>query len=163
VARVGLVPDDVLVAVVASVSAISDGRFIAGIGTGDRLSRAENVAFGLPFEPADERRARLAAVASAVNDLGIPVWVGGGLPKTVAVARLLGASVNLWEAAPLQVAELVESGMEVTWGGPIGGTAAVAAARLGELAAAGATWAVCAWPDSLETVAEAAAAVRTGA
>jgi hypothetical protein len=81
----------------------------------------------------------------------------------VAVARLLGASVNLWEAAPLQVAELVESGMEVTWGGPIGGTAAVAAARLGELAAAGATWAVCAWPDSLETVAEAAAAVRTGA
>jgi hypothetical protein len=163
VARVGLVPDDVLVAVVASVSAISDGRFIAGIGTGDRLSRAENVAFGLPFEPADERRARLAAVASAVNDLGIPVWVGGGLPKTVAVARLLGAAVNLWEAAPLQVAELVASGMEVTWGGPIGGTAAVAAARLGELAAAGATWAVCAWPDSLETVAEAAAAVRTDA
>jgi alkanesulfonate monooxygenase SsuD/methylene tetrahydromethanopterin reductase-like flavin-dependent oxidoreductase (luciferase family) len=163
VARVGLVPDDVLVAVVASVSAISDGRFIAGIGTGDRLSRSENVAFGLPFEPADERRARLVAVASAVNDLGIPVWVGGGLPKTVAVARLLGAAVNLWEAAPLQVAELVASGMEVTWAGPIGGTAAVAAARLGELAAAGATWAVCAWPDSLETVAEAAAAVRTGA
>ena len=48
----------------------------------------------------------------------------------------------------------------MTWGGPIGETAAEATDRLGELAAAGATWAVCAWPDSLEMVAEAADAVR---
>jgi hypothetical protein len=35
-----------------------------------------------------------------------------------------------------------------------------ATARLRELAEAGATWAVCAWPDSLEVVAEAARVVR---
>ncbi len=51
--------------------------------------------------------------------------------------------------------------MEVTWGGPIAGTVDDTARRLQELAGAGATWAVCAWPESLEVVAEAAAAVRT--
>ena len=66
---------------------MSDGRLIAGIGTGDHLSRAENEAYGIPFEPADERRVRLASVAAAARDRGIPVWIGGGLPKTVALAR----------------------------------------------------------------------------
>ena len=77
-ARVGLVPDEVLVAVLSSLSLISSGRMIAGLGTGDHLSRPENQAFGMPFEPADERRSRLRAVASAVGRHGIPVWVGGG-------------------------------------------------------------------------------------
>jgi alkanesulfonate monooxygenase SsuD/methylene tetrahydromethanopterin reductase-like flavin-dependent oxidoreductase (luciferase family) len=160
VARVGLVPDEVLVAVLSSLSTISNGRLIAGIGTGDTLSRAENDAFGLPFGTADERRARLAIVASAVQSRGIPVWLGGGLPKTVEMARPLGAAVNLWEGDPLRVAELTAAGTEVTWGGPIGESAPEATARLGELAAAGATWAVCAWPDSLEMVAETAEVVR---
>jgi hypothetical protein len=35
-----------------------------------------------------------------------------------------------------------------------------ATARLDEVARAGATWAVCAWPDSLEVVAAAAGTVR---
>jgi len=161
VARVGLVPDEVLVAVLSSLSAISNGRLIAGIGTGDHLSRAENVAYGLPFESADERRARLAIVASAVRGLGIPVWVGGGLPRTVELARLCGGAVNLWEGDRLRVAELTAAGMEVTWSGPIGETGLQVAARLAELAAAGATWAVCAWPGSLEMVAEAADAAES--
>jgi alkanesulfonate monooxygenase SsuD/methylene tetrahydromethanopterin reductase-like flavin-dependent oxidoreductase (luciferase family) len=75
VARVGLVPDEVLVAVLASLSSLSTGRLIAGIGTGDHLSRDENLAYGLPFASADERRSSLAVVASAVRRLGIPVWV----------------------------------------------------------------------------------------
>jgi hypothetical protein len=160
VTRIGLVPDEVLVAMMSGLAAISNGRFIAGLGTGDALSRSENDAYGLPFEPADERRIRLAGVASAVHSLGIPVWVGGGLPKTVALAGPLGAAVNLWEADPLQIAELTASGLEVTWGGPIGEDVPAATARLRELAEAGATWAVCAWPDSLEVVAEAARVVR---
>ena len=80
VARVGLVPDDALVAVMSTLDAISGGRLIAGLGTGDHLSRAENEAYGIPYEAADERRARLVAVAAAVGSVGIPVWVGGGLP-----------------------------------------------------------------------------------
>ena len=52
VARIGLLPDDVLVAVLSSLASMSGGRLIAGIGTGDHLSRAENEAYGIPFEPA---------------------------------------------------------------------------------------------------------------
>jgi alkanesulfonate monooxygenase SsuD/methylene tetrahydromethanopterin reductase-like flavin-dependent oxidoreductase (luciferase family) len=160
VARIGLVPDGMLVSVLASLSAISGGRFIAGIGTGDHLSRPENDAFGVGFGPADERRARLARVASAVGSLGIPVWVGGGHPKTIEVAASLRAAVNLWGADPARVAELTRSGMEVTWGGPVGNRAEEVASRLGAVAEAGATWAVCAWPESLEAVADAAETVR---
>jgi hypothetical protein len=161
VARVGLLPDEVLVAVLSSLAAISSGRFIAGIGTGDHLSRPENEAFGLPFESADDRRARVLAVASAVGSKGIPAWVGGGLPRTIELAQILGAAVNLWEADPLRVAELSAVGWEVTWGGPVGATESEATARLTGLATAGASWAVCAWPESLEIVAKAAEAMRT--
>ncbi len=161
VARIGLLPDPVLAAVLSSLSVLSNGRFIAGLGTGDNLSRPENDAFGLPFEPADVRRARLVTVASAMQRQGIPVWVGGGLPKTVELARTVGAPVNLWEGDPLQVAELTAVGMEVTWGGTMAPSAPEATARLTDLATAGATWAVCAWPESLEMIAAAAEAVRT--
>lgn len=160
VARVGLLPDEMLVAVLSSLSALSDGRLIAGIGTGDHLSRAENEAFGLPFESADRRRARLAIVASAVRDRGIPVWVGGGLPQNVELARSVGAAINLWEASTSEVVQLAGTGIEVTWAGPIGDTEPEATDRLRQLSAAEATWAVCAWPDSIEMVAEAAGRAR---
>jgi hypothetical protein len=160
VARIGLLPDDVLVAELSSLATLSRGRLIAGMGTGDHLSRAENDAYGIPFEPASERRVRLASVAAAVRDEDIPVWIGGGLPKTVELARTLSVAVNLWEGEVMRVAELVATGVEVTWGGPVGDTVEEATRRLTEVAEAGATWAVCAWPDSLEVVAEAAEAVR---
>jgi len=160
VARVGLVPDGVLVAALSSLATISSGRMIAGIGTGDRLSRQENEAFGIPFEPGAERRAQLTSVASALRKLGLPVWIGGGRPKTVAVARDLGVAVNLWDGEPFRVAELTAEGMEVTWAGPVGPSEAATVARLQEVAGAGATWAVCAWPESLESLARAAEVAR---
>ena len=161
VARIGLLPDDLLVEVLSSLDSLSNRRLIAGLGTGDHLSRAENEAFGIPFEPAAERRVRLASVAATVRDRGIPVWIGGGLPKTVELARSLSVAVNLWEGEALRVAELTASGVEVTWGGPVGETVEEATERLSALAGAGATWAVCAWPDSLEVVAAAAESVRS--
>ena len=88
------------------------------------------------------------------------MWIGGGLPKTVALARTLSVAVNLWEGDALRVAELTTTGLEVTWGGPVGETVEEATVRLRAVAEAGATWAVCAWPDSVEVVAEAAEAVR---
>lgn len=163
VARIGLLPDDVLVDELASLHAISNGRLIAGLGTGDHLSRAENQAFGIPFEPAEVRRVRMGAVAVAVEARGIPVWVGGGLPSTTELARTVGGAVNLWEAEATQVAEMTAAGYEVTWGGPVAGNVVQIEERLCELAEAGATWAVCAWLDSLdslEVIAEAANAMR---
>ena len=160
VARIGLLPDDVLVAELASLVAISGGRLIAGLGTGDQKSRAENDAFGIPFDPAEERRVRLGAVAVAVAARGIPVWVGGGRPSTTDLARTVGGAANLWEADASRVAELTAAGFEVTWGGPVAGDVDEVTRRLAALAGAGATWAVCGWPDSLEVVAEAAIAVH---
>jgi len=160
VARIGLLPDEVLVEVLCGVHAISGGRLVAGIGTGDRLSREENESYGIPFETAAIRRGRLASVATAVAAAGVPVWVGGGRPENVAIASATGAAVNVWQVDAEPVAGLVAQGVEVTWGGPVGDTVAEATATLGSVARAGATWAVCAWPDSLEVVAEAAATVR---
>ena len=159
VARIGLLPDDVLIDVLCGVSALSGGRLVAGIGTGDKLSREENEAYGIPFELADIRRQRLESVVTAVAGSGIPVWVGGGRPEMVALARGSGAAVNVWQVGAEKVTPLVDQGIEVTWGGPVGDTVSEATATLTTVAAAGATWAVCAWPDSLEVVVEAAAAL----
>jgi alkanesulfonate monooxygenase SsuD/methylene tetrahydromethanopterin reductase-like flavin-dependent oxidoreductase (luciferase family) len=160
VARVGLVPDEVLVAVLTSLADLSAGRMIAGLGTGDRLSQAENEAYGVPFDPADERRDRMAAVATTLQARGVPVWIGGGRERTLAVADRAGAAVNVWGADAARVAALAADGREVTWGGPVGTEVPGIASRLGELAGAGASWAVCAWPGSVAVVAEAAERVR---
>ena len=160
VSRIGLLADDVLIDVLCGVDALCGGRFIAGIGTGDKLSREENDAYGIPFELADIRRQRLASVATAVAGAGIPVWIGGGRPEMVALARMTGAAINVWQVGADRIRPLVEQGVEVTWGGPVGDTLGEATDTLARVAAAGATWAVCAWPESLEVVAEAAATVR---
>jgi alkanesulfonate monooxygenase SsuD/methylene tetrahydromethanopterin reductase-like flavin-dependent oxidoreductase (luciferase family) len=161
VARIGLVPDAVLIDTFASLEQISGGRLIAGIGTGDSLSRQENDAYGVPFGSAEERRDSMAAVARAVRARGIPVWVGGGRPTTTALAIEVGAAVNLWESSAVRVAQLSGAGYEVTWGGPVRGDAPGIAEHLGLLARSGATWAVCAWPESLEAVAQAASLARS--
>ncbi len=160
VARIGLLPDEVLVEVLCGVHALSGGRLVAGIGTGDRLSREENESYGIPFEPAVIRRERLATVATAVAAAGVPVWVGGSRPEMVTLARATGAAVNVWQVDAAPVVGLVAQGVEVTWGGPVGDTVEEAAAMLGAVADAGATWAVCAWPESIEVVAEAASTLR---
>jgi alkanesulfonate monooxygenase SsuD/methylene tetrahydromethanopterin reductase-like flavin-dependent oxidoreductase (luciferase family) len=159
VARVGLVSDALLVAELESIGHMAPGRLIAGIGTGDRKSAPENLAFGIPFPSAETRRAALRDCAQHLLAVGIPVWVGGGAAAITELAVELGAAVNLWEGQPAALAAL-RSRCEVTWGGPVPGEVDEIAPRLAELAGAGATWAVCAWPDSLEAVAEAATRVR---
>jgi alkanesulfonate monooxygenase SsuD/methylene tetrahydromethanopterin reductase-like flavin-dependent oxidoreductase (luciferase family) len=161
VARIGLLPDPVLVESLISLGSLSGGRLVAGLGTGDRLSRPENEAYGLPFDSADRRRARLEAVATEVRGRGVPVWVGGNNPDMLALFRSAGIAVNLWECETSEVEELAASGVEVTWAGPVGRDRAAIDGRLEALARAGATWAVCAWPESLEAVAAAAQAVRS--
>jgi len=159
VARIGLVPDAVLVAELLSLDVMGPGRLIAGLGTGDAKSAAENVAFGIPVETPDARRLALLEVARHVGGAGVPVWIGGGSVATIELAVEVGAAVNLWEGQPAAVAAL-QTRCEVTWAGPVAGDVPQIAAWLTELARAGATWAVCAWPESLEAVAGAAALVR---
>jgi hypothetical protein len=161
VARVGLVPEQVLVAEFESLAKMAPGRLIAGLGTGDRYSAGENLAYGIPPDPPEKRRLALRRCASRLIELDVPVWVGGGSPSTTQLAVDLGprAAVNLWEAQPSAVASLVGR-CEVTWGGPAKGEVREIVQWLSELEAAGASWAVCAWPRSLERLAEAVELLR---
>ena len=141
VARVGLVADEVLCSQFAALDAIAPGRVIAAMGTGDRLSADENRAYGIPFAPADERRASLERCAVALRPHLAEVWIGGGAQATLDLAARQGVTVNLWAATPNQVAAQAAS-TTVSWAGP-------APEDLGELgdladglAQAGATWAV---------------------
>lgn len=156
VARVGLVPDDVLVERLQSLQRISSGRLIAGLGTGDAKSAPENLAYGIPLGSADERRLALRRCAVALRQLGIPVWVGGGARTTAELAIEMGEGValNLWDAEPSAIASIAPR-LEVTWGGQLQADVPQVVRWLSELDNAGASWAVAAWPRSLKQLAEA--------
>ncbi len=147
VARVGLVPGPVLVSEFVALELLAPGRVIAGLGTGDHLSARENLAYGVPFEPAEVRQGHLRVVAAELREHGIPVWVGGGVHSTNRVAGDLGVAINLWDAAPEAVAQAGASS-EVTWAGPAQERAELFR-LLPALRRAGATWAVFTWPVPL--------------
>lgn len=156
VARVGLVPEHVLLAELDALAALAPGRVIAGLGTGDRLSAGENEAYGLPFAPAADRRSLLRSCAAAAARRGLAVWIGDGSAATRRIAALEGVALNLWAAAPGTVA--VEAcRAEVTWAGPAPSDVHHTVVRLAE---AGATWAVFAGSVDLRALAAAGASVR---
>ena len=133
VARVGLVPNDVLVASSSRSSTWRPGRVIAGLGTGDRLSEAENRAYGIPFAAGGRAARRHGRAGRApCGRRASPVWVAGGPAARTDEARAAGAALNLWDAEPALVAERCAgpTAVEVTWAGPAAdGRAAAARAR----------------------------------
>jgi hypothetical protein len=185
VARIGLVPNEVLVSEFATLASLAPGRVIAALGTGDSLSRAENEAYGIDFPPAAVRRTELMAGARQLTAASIPVWIGGGSAETQRMVTEAGidAAVNVWQGTVPVVADLATRS-EVTWAGVVpapgagidhgpgdgrgrdGGTGgtddAALVALLHELAAAGATWAVFAHPAPLGVLVETSRAIRSG-
>jgi alkanesulfonate monooxygenase SsuD/methylene tetrahydromethanopterin reductase-like flavin-dependent oxidoreductase (luciferase family) len=163
VARVGLAPNAVLLGQFRALDLLAPGRIIAGLGTGDGLSEAENRAYGIPFPPAAERRADMVELGRSLRALGITVWVAGGPAARVTEARAVGAALNLWDADPALVASTAHGpeAVEVTWGGPPPKRGATLESKTLELAQAGATWAIFGWP--VDPVALAAAARGSGA
>ena len=176
VARIGLVPDEVLLAEFAALETLAPGRLIAGLGTGDHQSAAENDAYGVPPASPTARRQGLRRCARVLRDAGTTVWIGGGHRRTVAVAEEEGVALNLWEATTGRIAEEA-SRCEVTWAGRAPGPdpddlaagmereeADVRALgrSVAELARAGATWAVFAWPVTLAALVEARSSAGTG-
>jgi len=164
VARVGLVPDEVLVRTFATLAAIAGARLVAGLGVGDRLSRAENAAYGVPFPPAAARRAALTAVCRQLRRVGITTWVGGLSAGTRAVGRAEADAVNLWGVDHARIAG-EPAGVPVTWGGQVDLATTDVGAHLRGLAAAGATWAVVAplgapWPEAVQMLGSARRALR---
>jgi alkanesulfonate monooxygenase SsuD/methylene tetrahydromethanopterin reductase-like flavin-dependent oxidoreductase (luciferase family) len=190
VARVGLVPDAMLLHALHTLHLIAGDRLVAGLGTGDLANRDENVAYGVGYPSMTERRARLVACSTVLSAAGVVTWVGGrsATAREMAVAGRArgwngwGSDVASFAA---DAAELAGTGVEPTWAGQVlvGRTRAEADAKrerygsrpglvwgtvddlrrhLDALAAAGATWAVCAPldigrdPSAAEIVAEAA-------
>jgi alkanesulfonate monooxygenase SsuD/methylene tetrahydromethanopterin reductase-like flavin-dependent oxidoreductase (luciferase family) len=166
VARVGLVPNGVLLGQFSALDALAPGRIIAGLGTGDSLSEAENRAYGIPFPPAAERRQEMVELGLALRDRGITVWVAGGIAARTVETREIGAALNVWDADPALVASRSQGpdAVEVTWGGPAPGGDGDLEGRTLALAQAGASWAIFGWPiDPARLVAAARAAEGAGA
>lgn len=191
VSRVGLVPDAVLVHTLTSLARMcgprGHERFVAGLGTGDRGNRSENLAYGIPFPSVKKRIRSVATCSRALRANGVRTWIGG---LSDAIAAVVGNGVaDGWNGWGIPVADFATRAarlpppVEATWGGQvlIGRTSEEAEekrarhkpapnvvtgmvgdlrAHLAALAAAGATWAVCAPldigrdPDAVELVAE---------
>lgn len=153
VARVGLLPDAVLVHSLASLGRMAGPRFIAGLGTGDKLSHGENDAFGVPAAPPGHRYDSLSRCADELRAAGVETWVGGTSKGVKQVASEHADALNLWGVDAPRVAEdvadLAGSGVAVTWGGVVRPDTDVPA-LLDELAAAGATWCVASPTDDVD-------------
>lgn len=141
VARVGLVGTPHLVEQFLTLERVAPMRVICALGSGDKLSAAENEAYDIPMRSADQRRALMAESARALRGR-MPVWFGAGNDETNRVAREVGATINLWDATPERVRDMATSG-EVSWAGP---APEDLPAMLSAVRDAGATWAVFA-PD----------------
>lgn len=137
VARMALVGTPTLVERFLTLNALAPGRVIAGLGTGDELSKAEQIAYDTGYPSAEERWELLADAMEALRG-HVDIWCGSGLPSTEEVARAHGAAVNLWGATVARVRTVGARG-PVNWAGPIDGDVATTLDRLRD---AGATWAV---------------------
>ncbi|MGA8296472.1 MAG: LLM class flavin-dependent oxidoreductase [Acidimicrobiales bacterium] len=156
VARVGLVPDHVLVGEFRTLAALSGNRVVAALGTGDRMSAQENLAYGIGFTPPAHRRASLEKVARALVGEGIEVWIGAGAKPTDAIAWTSGATLNAFDAEVATIADHARRG-PVSWAGSLPRGATEATALLRALSSAGATWAVVGSNNPIKEIASAAA------
>jgi len=141
VARIGLVGTPHLVEQYRTLERVAPSRVICAIGSGDKLSAAENEAYDVPVRSGDERRALMAETARQLSDT-MPIWFGAGNDETNRVAREVGATINLWDASPQRLRDMSKAGA-VSWAGPV---PADLASTLDAVRGAGATWAVLA-PD----------------
>ena len=180
----------VLAAMAATAAAIAPGRIVVAVGSGDEASRAENVAFGLPYFAGDARIRQLeetvATVRGHLDGAGSwprppgerpPVWIGARSRGALEAAGRSADGWNAWGVSPAEFARgaaVVRAAagarrVELTWGGLVamgtGGGAAgrrlkphdgdwivgdpsAIAARLADLAAAGAGHLICTFPDA---------------
>jgi alkanesulfonate monooxygenase SsuD/methylene tetrahydromethanopterin reductase-like flavin-dependent oxidoreductase (luciferase family) len=162
VARVGLVPDDVLFEQFVALDHLAPGRVIAALGTGDHMSAAENRAYGIAYPPAAARRTAMVALARRLRAQGLSVWIAGGSHARTDESDEAGAALNLWDVDPALVADRAggPDGLEVTWAGPP--PTVPLAPTLAALAGAGAAWAVFGWPVDVDELVAAARAPVPG-
>ena len=98
VARVGLVPNAVLLHQFETLQRMAGDRLIGGLGAGDRMSRPENIAYGVPYGTAAERLAEVADGCRQLQARGITAWAGGRSAGLRSVAAADADALNVWEA-----------------------------------------------------------------
>jgi alkanesulfonate monooxygenase SsuD/methylene tetrahydromethanopterin reductase-like flavin-dependent oxidoreductase (luciferase family) len=172
VARVGLLPEDDLLAAFDALAAVAGrSRVIAGLGMGDHLSAQENLAYGVEYPSAARRKAELERVAAALVARGLVTWIGGLSATAASVSRAVGTGRNLWGVSEAEIAEASRA-VPVGWAGQVlvgrdgaelaelrdrfgdrpglvAGTVEEVAARIARLRDAGASWWVAAPLDYL--------------
>ena len=111
----------------ATLGDVAPSRLTLGIGSGDSLSRAENLAFGIRYHTG---RARTQQFQSAVEALrttsrdGVRLWVGGRSPAVLEIAGRYADGWNGWGGTPegfAAAANLVTQAaggrpLEMSWG-----------------------------------------------
>ena len=150
VARVGLLPNAVLVHALTSVHRMLGPRLLVTLGTGDDGNRPENEAYGVGYPPVGERVAALVDCVRRLRAEGVPTWVGG---RSRAVRRVAseaggwnrwGVDVATFSAEVAELREAAAAGrgepsgaepVEVSWGGQVlvGRTEAEAAEKLARI------------------------------
>ena len=161
VARVSLLPNAVLAHNLETLHRMLGDRLIAGLGAGDKLSKAENEHVDVPFPSAAERLAELDDACRRTCALGMQTWVGGLSDTVHDLAVEHGVALNLWGVEAERVAAVDD--VEVTWGGVSPKEPDAIADLLGRLADAGATWAVLGPPYGVDADPRAAVEMVAGA
>jgi alkanesulfonate monooxygenase SsuD/methylene tetrahydromethanopterin reductase-like flavin-dependent oxidoreductase (luciferase family) len=166
VSRVTLLPVPVLVSALSTLDELSGGRAVAGLGTGDSLTRAENVAYGMGFPPVDERLELLRTAARELRRRGVRTWIGGRSARVRELAAVEADGWNSWDGPLAEVTSYARLGVgEATWGGPLPADGDLGS-HLRTLAEAGAAWAIYGpppsadWPALVSQIAGAAKSVR---
>jgi alkanesulfonate monooxygenase SsuD/methylene tetrahydromethanopterin reductase-like flavin-dependent oxidoreductase (luciferase family) len=154
VARVGFLPDRLVVESFVSLHELTGHRLVAAFGIGDAESASENEAYGIAWPALGDRRASLAAILGELTARGIECWVGATAPATLEIARAGRATINLWNVDLDRLKAEAARG-PVTWAGSFPAEARSAADQLMDLRAAGATWAIWGWPRSIDLVTQA--------
>jgi alkanesulfonate monooxygenase SsuD/methylene tetrahydromethanopterin reductase-like flavin-dependent oxidoreductase (luciferase family) len=111
-----------------TVGDVAPGRVVVALGSGDRLSRPENEAFGIPYASGAERVAQLETTVEVLDSYrrdstvtheraglrGLPasprpvppvrLWVAGRSPSAIALAGRTADGWNGWGSTPEELA-----------------------------------------------------------
>lgn len=142
VARATLRPPATLRLHLDTLQRVSGGRVIAGLGSGDHDSAAENEEFGLRFGTMASRVESLHDAVVAIRGRGYPVWVGGTAAPVRELA-VLADGWNCWGVSVPRFGELAAQALALapqavlSWGGlvVVGATDAEARAKAERLGA----------------------------
>jgi alkanesulfonate monooxygenase SsuD/methylene tetrahydromethanopterin reductase-like flavin-dependent oxidoreductase (luciferase family) len=128
VLRVSLRPPEITSALAATVTMISGGRAVIGLGVGDRFSDQEAQRLGMPSYHLEDRLRQLEQTIEAVRAGAgpCPVWVGGAHPRVREAAIRLADGWNLWGPGREELGRAVgevraeaPEGFQVSWGGRV--------------------------------------------